>query len=353
MMPVELADKVVARGPGLQARLAALPRPLVFTNGVFDVLHRGHVSYLHRARQLGASLLVGLNTDASTRGLGKGADRPLNAEADRALVLAGLAAVDLVIGFDEPTPVALLREVRPELYVKGGDYRMEALEETRVVAAWGGRALALPFVEGYSTTAMVGRIRSAARPLRRAAFLDRDGVINRDHAYVHRWSDFDFVPGAVDAMRRLKAAGWTLVVVTNQAGLARGLYTEAQYQALTGHMCAALAAAGAEPAAVYHCPHHPAGTVAALAIECDCRKPAPGMLLRAARELGLSLADSILVGDKASDIEAGRRAGLGRVYGVHSENADSAAQLPGADASYADLAACVDALLAGPGTMRA
>ncbi len=143
----------------LAERLSALARPVVFTNGVFDILHRGHVSYLAQARALGASLVIGLNSDASARGLGKGPDRPLNNELDRACVLAALESVSLVVLFDEPTPVALLQRVRPQLYVKGGDYDIEALEETKWVRRWGGDALALPFVEGYSTTALVGRIR--------------------------------------------------------------------------------------------------------------------------------------------------------------------------------------------------
>ena len=141
-------------------RAAALPRPLVFTNGVFDILHRGHVSYLAQARALGASLVIGLNSDASARLLGKGPDRPLNTELDRACVLAALESVSLVTLFDEPTPVELLRQVKPDLYVKGGDYDIETLEETKWVRSWGGQAQALSFVDGYSTTALVGRIRA-------------------------------------------------------------------------------------------------------------------------------------------------------------------------------------------------
>lgn len=143
----------------LAARVAALPQPVVFTNGVFDILHRGHVVYLAQARALGASLVLGLNSDASARLLGKGPDRPLNKEADRACVLAALESVSLVALFDEPTPVELLEKVRPQLYVKGGDYDIETLEETRRVRRWGGDARALSFVDGYSTTALVGRIR--------------------------------------------------------------------------------------------------------------------------------------------------------------------------------------------------
>jgi rfaE bifunctional protein nucleotidyltransferase chain/domain len=144
----------------LVPRLAALPRPLVFTNGVFDVLHRGHVMYLAQARALGASLLVALNTDASARRLGKGPDRPLNNEMDRACVIAALASSSLVTWFDEDTPLELIAQVRPDILVKGGDYDMAKLPETALVQSWGGRALALPFVAGYSTTALVKKIRN-------------------------------------------------------------------------------------------------------------------------------------------------------------------------------------------------
>jgi D-glycero-beta-D-manno-heptose 1-phosphate adenylyltransferase len=157
-MPLPFLDKLCVRSE-LVDRVARLPRPLIFTNGVFDILHRGHVSYLAQARALGASLVLGLNSDASARGLGKGPDRPLNAEADRACVLAALESIDLVALFDEATPVELLRIVRADLYVKGGDYDMETLEETRLVRSWGGEAVAIPFVDGYSTSSLVRRIR--------------------------------------------------------------------------------------------------------------------------------------------------------------------------------------------------
>ena len=143
----------------LAARAAALPHPLVFTNGCFDILHRGHVSYLAQARALGRSMVVALTTDASVRRLGKGADRPMNPLADRLAVMAALGSVDLVTWFDEDTPIALIRELRPQVIVKGGDYDMSTLPETAVVESWGGHARALPFVDGYSTTALVRKIR--------------------------------------------------------------------------------------------------------------------------------------------------------------------------------------------------
>ena len=160
-MTASLASKIVVDDSSLESLLAALPRPLVFTNGVFDILHRGHVSYLHEARMLGAALIVGLNSDRSARQLGKGPGRPLNSALDRAYVLAALASVSLVAFFDEPTPMNLLARVRPEVYVKGGDYNIEDLAETVQTRSWGGRALAIPFVEGYSTTALVRRIQSS------------------------------------------------------------------------------------------------------------------------------------------------------------------------------------------------
>jgi rfaE bifunctional protein nucleotidyltransferase chain/domain len=151
--------KVCTREQAAQ-RAAALPRPLVFTNGVFDVLHRGHVTYLAQARAQGASLVVALNTDASARRLGKGPDRPLNNEVDRAIMMAALQAVDLVTWFDEDTPLEVITELRPDVLVKGGDYDMQKLAETQVVQSYGGRALALPFVDGYSTTALVKKIKA-------------------------------------------------------------------------------------------------------------------------------------------------------------------------------------------------
>ena len=139
-------------------------RPLVFTNGVFDVLHRGHVVYLAAARALGATLLVGVNTDASARQLGKGPGRPVNCEEDRALVLAALQSVSYVTLFDETTPCELIQRCRPDVYVKGGDYDIEALDETRLVRSWGGRSLAIPFVPGYSSSALLQRLRGVPGP---------------------------------------------------------------------------------------------------------------------------------------------------------------------------------------------
>lgn len=148
-----------------------------------------------------------------------------------------------------------------------------------------------------------GESRGLRGQRRRAAFLDRDGVINRDFGYVHRREDFAFVDGALAACAQLHARGFALVVVTNQSGIGRGLYTEEDFLRLTDWMRAQFAAQGAPLAAVYHCPHAPEDG-------CACRKPAPGLLLRAACELGLELSRSVLFGDKDSDLQAAAAAGV-------------------------------------------
>jgi rfaE bifunctional protein nucleotidyltransferase chain/domain len=144
----------------ITAYIAKLPRPLVFTNGVFDILHRGHASYLAQARALGASLVVGVNSDTSVKMLGKGDDRPINSEADRQALLAALESVDMAVLFAEQTPVSLIEKIRPDIYVKGGDYEIDTLAETRLVKTWGGKAIAIPFLYERSTTSLLGKIRS-------------------------------------------------------------------------------------------------------------------------------------------------------------------------------------------------
>jgi D-glycero-D-manno-heptose 1,7-bisphosphate phosphatase len=178
---------------------------------------------------------------------------------------------------------------------------------------------------------------------RRAAFLDRDGVINFDHGYVFRPEDFQFVPGALDASARLAEHGFALVVVTNQSGIARGMYTEADFAALSTWMQVQFAAAGAALSGVFHCPHHPVDGRGAYRVDCDCRKPAPGMLLRAARELQLDLARSVLFGDKRHDLEAAAGAGVPARVLLATNGAHEPARIEGSlcSASFRSLAEAV------------
>lgn len=163
-------------------------------------------------------------------------------------------------------------------------------------------------ISHHASAGHIGKIDSDP-VFRKAAFLDRDGVINLDHAYVHRREDFDFVPGVLEAARGLHQAGYALVIVTNQSGIGRGMYSEAQFHSLMDWVAEKFSAAGAPLAGVYFCPHHPSGAQGEYRQDCDCRKPAPGMLLKAAQELGLDLSASLMFGDKPGDLEAARSAG--------------------------------------------
>ncbi len=144
----------------LSAVVAMLPRPLVFTNGCFDILHRGHATYLAQARSFGASLLVAVNTDASVKRQGKGDDRPINCLEDRMAVLAALECVSLVTWFDEDTPIARIVETRPNVLVKGGDWPVDRIIGAPEVIGWGGTVHSIPFIHQRSTTALLEKIRA-------------------------------------------------------------------------------------------------------------------------------------------------------------------------------------------------
>ena len=151
--------KICAPGD-LAARVAELPRPLVFTNGCFDILHRGHVTYLAQARALGASLIVAANSDASVKRQGKGDDRPVNTLTDRLALLASLECVSLVTSFDEDTPLQRILESHPDILVKGGDWAVDKIVGGKEVTAWGGKVVSIPFIHERSTTALLQKIRS-------------------------------------------------------------------------------------------------------------------------------------------------------------------------------------------------
>jgi D-glycero-D-manno-heptose 1,7-bisphosphate phosphatase len=182
--------------------------------------------------------------------------------------------------------------------------------------------------------------------LRRALFLDRDGVINVDHGYVHRSEDFEFLPGIFELVRAARRRGLLPVVVTNQAGIARGYYDEAQFERLTAWMMARFATEGAALERVYHCPTHPTEGIGKYRVDSIDRKPGPGMLLRARDELGLDLGTSFMLGDKASDMLAGQAAGVGRLLLLHAMPDASGALPPGTRrvATLAEAQAAIEAI---------
>jgi D-glycero-D-manno-heptose 1,7-bisphosphate phosphatase len=183
---------------------------------------------------------------------------------------------------------------------------------------------------------------TAPRP---AVFLDRDGVINQETDYVHKVDEFHFVDGVFAACREMSASGYRLIVITNQAGIARGYYTEDDFQQLTKWMLDTFRQQGVEIDGVYYCPHHPVHGVGGYRRDCDCRKPAPGMILRAAQEHSLDLQHSILVGDKATDIEAGRVAGIGCCVLVQTGHQLGTKDRDKADAVFDDLPGVSSALV--------
>lgn len=160
MHPVPQFEHKLCSRADFAARVVALPRPLVFTNGCFDVLHRGHVTYLAQARALGASLIVGVNSDASVQRQGKGDDRPINSQDDRMAVLAALESVSLVVPFDEDMPLNLILACKPDVLVKGGDWTPDRIVGATEVQSWGGTVHSIPFLHERSTTALLKKIRS-------------------------------------------------------------------------------------------------------------------------------------------------------------------------------------------------
>ena len=159
-MPPPAFERKLCPPGELAERVAQLPRPRVFTNGCFDILHRGHVSYLAEARALVASLIVGVNSDASVRRQDKGDDRPINRLEDRMALLAALESVSLVVDFDADTPLELILAIRPDVLVKGGDWAIENMVGAAEVMGWGGSVHSIPFRHQTSTTALLNRIRS-------------------------------------------------------------------------------------------------------------------------------------------------------------------------------------------------
>lgn len=159
-LPAPSFEQKIVSIAELSQRSAQLPHPVVMTNGVFDILHRGHVTYLAQARACGNSLIVAINSDASVKLLGKGDERPINSEDNRAAVLAALESVDLVVIFPDRVPLDVIEKARPDIYVKGGDYKLEDLPEARLVAQWGAKAMTVRFEHACSTTQLIEKIRA-------------------------------------------------------------------------------------------------------------------------------------------------------------------------------------------------
>lgn len=319
-----IRDKITTRSD-LQQRCATLRKKnltIGFTSGVFDIIHAGHVRYLEKAKELCDILIVGVNSDASVKRY-KGPDRPCIGETQRMAVIAALETVDFVFPFAERRNQKNIELLRPDLYIKAGDYRPESLTSGDLVESQGGRVVLIPVEEEISTTAIIDAIRKGPAPSggavvekngaehitlpkRKAApglFLDRDGTINEEVSYLHDPAKFRILPGVIEGVKRLQAMGFRIIVTTNQPGIGMGYFSEEDFYRVNREMLKQFSEAGILIDKIYFCPHSKAD-------RCSCRKPGQALIQRAKQELNLLMEESVFIGDKTADIETGRRAGM-------------------------------------------
>ena len=285
-------------------------RTVGFTSGVFDLLHAGHVEYLTKASQIVDALFVGVNADSSVKS-NKGDLRPINPERQRAEVVAGLRAVAHVFVFDELNNNVNIELLKPDVYIKAGDYSVDKLTSRHIVESYGGRIEIIPFREGHSTTSIIEKISVAAItregpevPHLRApaVFVDRDGTINEHVEYLSDPKRFAEIPGSFAALKHLKELGYRIIIVTNQPGIGLGYFSKEEFFAVNREMMRQAAAVGGAIDKIYFCPHSKAE-------DCPCRKPEPFFLRRAAEELNIDLSASYVIGDMTSDVQLGKNGG--------------------------------------------
>lgn len=303
-------------------RLRQEKKSIGFTSGVFDLFHAGHIEYLEKAKDLCDVLIVGVNSDVSVRRY-KGANRPFVPEQQRAKVLAGLSSVDFVFIFNERRNQQNILSLKPDFYIKAGDYLPDQLTSKETVASVGGKVVLIPVESQISTSEIIRRIASAEcagnqtvvekngavhfeRKLSKAVpavFLDRDGTINEEVEYLHEPEKFKLLPNVLKGLKKLQNMGYRLVIVTNQGAIGLGYYTKEDFYRVNRRMFQDFAPAGVNIDKIYFCPHNAAEN-------CACRKPNTELIDRAVRDLNIDLSNSFIIGDKTSDLETGRRAGI-------------------------------------------
>ena len=295
---------------GLRDNYRQAGKTVGFTSGVFDILHAGHVEYLERAAQLVDVLFVGVNADSSVKS-NKGEFRPINHQAQRAEVIGGLKAVGHVFVFEELNNNVNIEVLKPDLYIKAGDYTADKLTSKHIVESYGGRVEILPFKEGHSTTSIIEKITLNAissegptSPRKRApaVFVDRDGTVNEHVEYLSEPNRFVEIPKSFGALKRLKDLGYRIVIVTNQPGIGLGYFSKEDLYAVNREMMRQATAQGCSIDKIYFCPHSKAEV-------CPCRKPEPYFLKRAVDELNVDLGASFVIGDMTSDVQLGKNGG--------------------------------------------
>lgn len=283
----------------------------VLCTGSFDLLHFGHLYSLQSARKFGDVLIVGLNSDKSYE-IYKDKRGPVFSQKARAAMLCALSCVDYVVLFDEPDPIRLILTLKPSIYANGAYYGKDCIEAQAVKKA-GSQLKPIPILKGFSATNSMRKIAERYSTPKKAVFLDRDGVLIKDVGYAHKASQIEFIPGIIKKLKDYQNSGYSLVVVSNQSGVARGYFGEKDVVKFNNALKKKLKAKGISLLDIYYCPHHPDGIVKKYSKVCECRKPRTGMLEKAKKEHNIDLSKSIMIGDKESDIEAGKRAGLKKV----------------------------------------
>ncbi|MCB0353069.1 MAG: HAD-IIIA family hydrolase [Bdellovibrionales bacterium] len=299
---------------GLLEKAREARKRIVFTSGVFDLIHPGHVDYLQKAKKLGDILVVAINSDESVR-RNKGELRPICIQEARAQVVAALSCVDHVFIFDEANNNENIRLLKPDVYVKAGDYDKSRLSSAPLVESYGGRVEFVPFLSGYSSTAIIDSVLTKYAPqfieaetltppkLRPVVFLDRDGTICEHVDYLSDPSQFQFCPGAVEGMKKFQDLGFSIVIVTNQPGIGFGYFSKEDFYRVTAKMLRDLSEAGVLVDKIYF-------STATKAEASSWRKPETGMIDRAKAELNIDLSRSLVIGDSTSDIQFGKNADL-------------------------------------------
>lgn len=315
------------------------------TSGAFDILHAGHVEYLEHARSLVDVLIVALNSDTSVRGY-KRPDRPINGELERAEVIAGLESVDYVFIFGEQNNNINVELLKPDVYIKAGDYKPEALSSKALVDAYGGRVEIVPFKAGFSTSGVIEKISSMlktsegeliAYEQRPAVFVDRDGTINEHVEYLSDPAQFTEIAGSFEALKTLRALGYRVVIVTNQPGIGLGYFSKEDFFVVNREMMRQASARGCFFDKIYFCPHSKGDS-------CQCRKPNPYFIDRAVREMNIDLVNSFVIGDMTSDVQFGKDAGCGTILVQSGRGGDDGLYSATPDFVVADLQAAATLL---------
>ena len=293
-----------------------------FTSGAFDLLHAGHADYLEKAKAICDVLIVGVNTDESVRSY-KGEDRPIIPENHRTQLVAALESVDYVFLFNERRNAANIEAIKPDYYIKAGDYNASQLTSKEIVEQYGGGVRLIPVEEVISSSSIIEKIREnlslqkelvvekegtvhfkrksiKASP---AVFVDRDGTINEDVLYLHDPKEFKLLPNAAEGLKQFQDMGYRIIIMTNQPGIGIGYFRESAFYAVNREMLKVLSKHSILIDKIYFCPHSKSE-------QCDCRKPGQALVKLAIDELSLDLSNSYFIGDKTSDLETGRRAGM-------------------------------------------